>query len=114
MSNEALLAAGRSFVAGGVTDQTLLENYGATSGWPEIVDLACDNFEAAFGQQDSAVGNRVAANADLKAKLSELTDLKGSLRHLVKNYTRTNPGARAAWDTAAHVERPPKKKKDTP
>ena len=75
---------------------------------------ACDAFEAAFGLQDSAVGSRIAANANLSADLDQLTKLKGSLRHLVKNYTTGNPGALAAWNSAAHVERPPKKSTPTP
>jgi hypothetical protein len=41
--------------------------------------------------------------------LDRLTKIKGSLRHLVKNYTVGNPGAQAACTSAAHVEKPPKK-----
>ncbi len=110
MSHHDLLAAGRSFAAGGVDDQTLLENWGAPLKWPLRVTNACDAFEAAFGLKDSAVASRIAANVDITADLHEMTLLKGSLRHLVKNYTTTNPGARAAWTAAAHVERAPKKK----
>jgi len=62
----------------------------------------------------AATASRIAANVDITADLDELTRLKGSLRHLVKNYTTTNPGARAAWTSAAHVERGPKKKTPTP
>ena len=49
-------------------------------------------------------------NGLMCSNLDELTQLKGSLRHLVKNYTVSNPGAQAAWTSAAHVERAPKKK----
>jgi hypothetical protein len=63
---------------------------------------------------DSAVGSRIAANADITVDLEQLIKLKGSLHHLVKNYTDGNPGALAAWISAAHVERPPKKKAPTP
>jgi len=61
--------------------------------------------------RDSAVGSRIATNSDMDAKLHDLSQLKDSLRHLVKNYTKSNPGAQAAWTSAAHVERAPKKKK---
>jgi hypothetical protein len=63
MSHQALLAAGRAFAAGGVADEDLLESYGAPDKWPLAVTQACDAFEASMGQQDSAVGSRVAKNA---------------------------------------------------
>jgi len=91
MSNEDLLAAGRSFSNSGAPDETLLEGYGSPAGWQTLVLDACDAFEEAMNNQNSAVGTRVAANADIKAKLAELTQLKGSLRHLVKNYTTQTP-----------------------
>jgi hypothetical protein len=75
---------------------------------------ACDAFEATFGLQDSAKGESVAKNAELYALVTEMNTLKGALRHIVTNATATNPGARAAWTTAAHVEKPPAKKPPTP
>ena len=114
MSDLALLAAGRSFAEGGVTDEDLLESYGAPIKWPQAVTTACDAFEASFGPQDSAKGQSVAMNAELYAKTNEMNALKSTISHLVKNYCATNPGAQAAWHTAAHVESPPKKKAPTP
>ena len=95
---------------GGVTDEALLESYGAPDKWPQAVTTACDAFEASFGPQDSAKGQSVAMNAELSAKTNEMNALKSTISHLVKNYCATNPGAQAAWNTAAHVESPPKKK----
>jgi|GEM_PF-3913505 len=40
---------------GGTTDEALIESYGAPVKWPQEVTIAADAFEAAFGQQDSAV-----------------------------------------------------------
>ncbi len=114
MSDLALLAAGRSFAEGGVTDEALLESYGAPDKWPQAVTTACDAFEASFGPQDSAKGQSVAMNAELYAKTNEMNALKSTISHLVKNYCAGNPGAIAAWNTAAHVESPPKKKAPTP
>ena len=110
MSDLALLAAGRSFAEGGVTDEALLESYGAPIKWPQAVTTACDAFEASFGPQDSAKGQSVAMNAELYAKTNEMNALKSTISHLVKNYCATNPGAQAAWNSAAHVESPPQKK----
>lgn len=114
MSHQALLAAGRAFAAGGATDEALIESYGAPDKWDVAVTQACDAFEASMGQQDSAVGSRVAKNAEVNAKMEEFITLKASVGHMVPNFCQGNPGAIAAWNTAAHVEAAPKKKPPTP
>ncbi len=110
MSHQALLAAGRSFAAGGATDLSLLESYGAPLKWDIACTAACDAFEASFGQQDSAVGNRIAKNTEINVKMNELIALKSTIGHMVPNFCPNNPGAIAAWNSAAHVEAAPKKK----
>ena len=107
MTNQELLAAGRSFAIGGATDEAMLVSYDAPKGWVAIITVAADAFEAAFGLQDSAKGQSVAKNAELNALVHEMNAFKGALRHHVINNTLTNPGARAAWQTAAHVQKAP-------
>ena len=114
MSDQELLAAGRSFAEGGVTDGVLLIEYGAPGTWVADITAASDAFEASFGPQDSAKGQSVAMNAELYAKTNEMNALKSTIGHLVKNYCEGNPGAQAAWHTAAHVEAAQKKKPPTP
>ena len=74
------------------------------------VTAASDAFEASFGPQDSAKGSSVAKNAELYEKVNKMNALKSSITHLVKNYCAGNPGALAAWTSASHVEKSPKKK----
>lgn len=114
LSNQALLAAGRGFAENGASDAALLVSYGAPVGWFTLVTAACDAFEAAFGLQDSAVGTRVAKNADTNDKMTQMIALKATLSHMVPNFCSGNPGAIAAWNSAAHVELPPKKKDPIP
>ncbi len=111
MSHQQLLAAGRSFAIGGIDDEALLVSYDAPAGWVDAITDACDAFEAAFGLQDSAKGQSVAKNAEANALLAEMNSLKSALRHHVINCTTGNPGARAAWTSAAHVEKAPTKEK---
>lgn len=110
LSHQALLAAGRSFAEGGVTDSALITSYGAPANWPAAVTTACDAFEAAFGQQDSAVSTRIGKNAEINDKLTQMIALKATISHMVPNFCSGNPGAIASWTSAAHVELPPKKK----
>ena len=114
MTHQELLAAGRSFAIGGAADEALLISYDAPNGWVAAITAACDAFEAAFGLQDSAKGQSVAKNAESYALVHEMNAFKGALRHHVINNTINNPGARAAWQSAAHVEKAPTKKKDPP
>jgi hypothetical protein len=106
LSHEALLAAGRSFALGGVDDKALLISYGASANWPADITAACDAYEASFGQQDSAHGSRVAANAEINEKIEEFMQLKRTISFMVPNFCAGETGARAAWTTAAHVEKP--------
>ncbi len=114
LSDQALLAAGRSFVTGGVDDLALLVSYGAPAGWPTDVEQACNAFEASFGPQDSAVGSRVGANAVINEKLTVFTALKSTISHMVPNFCSSDKSAIAAWNSAAHIEAPPKKKVPPP
>lgn len=114
MTDQELLAAGRSFALGGATDEALLVSYDAPAGWVAAVTAASDAFEATFGLQSSAKGQSVAKNAEMYALVKEMNAFKGALRHHVINNTLNNPGARAAWNSAAHVEKAPEKKKPDP
>jgi|GEM_PF-1211856 len=114
LSHEALLAAGRSFALGGNDDQDLLESYGAPSSWPVNTTAACDAFEATFGQQASALGDRVAKNAEINETIETFMQLKRTISLMVPNILSGNTGAIAAWNSAAHVEAPPKKKPTPP
>ena len=74
------------------------------------VTTVCDAYEASFGQQDSAVGSRIAKNAEVNDKVAQMIALKSTITHMIPNFAANNPGAIAAWTSAAHVEAPPKKK----
>jgi len=106
LSNENLLAAGRSHAQGGTTDGPLLISYGAPAAWVADTTAAADAFEASFATQDSAQISRVALNAQLKAKNDRLGQLKRTVGFFVKLYFENDIGAQTAWKSAAHVKRP--------
>ncbi|MFZ1700229.1 MAG: hypothetical protein WBO10_02340 [Pyrinomonadaceae bacterium] len=111
LSNELLLARGRSFAEGGATDEALLISYGAPTNWPDLVSDASDAFEASFGPQASAVGDRVGKNAVINEKIELFMQLKRTISLMVPNVCVGNTAAIASWNSAAHVEEAPKKKK---
>ena len=71
---------------------------------------AADAFEASFSNTASATAEHVAATADTSAKLREGMIAKRILDGVVQNKYNNNPGKLAAWLSASHVEKAPKKK----
>ncbi len=69
---------------------------------------------ASPGECKTTVGSRIGKSAEMGDKIKQLTSLKATVGHLVKNYCDGNPAALASWTSAAHVESPPKKKPPTP
>ncbi len=59
-------------------------------------------------------GSRIAKNADLNDKFAQFIALKSTITHMVPNFAANNPGAIAAWTSAAHVDAPPKTKPKPP
>ncbi|MGQ0540684.1 MAG: hypothetical protein ACT4O9_02390 [Blastocatellia bacterium] len=71
-------------------------------------------FELSMGQQDSAKGSSVGKNALLNEKMDTTMQLKRTLSLMVPNFCVGNTEAIAAWNSAAHVEEPPKKPNPPP
>jgi hypothetical protein len=67
------------------------------------VTVAYDACEALFGQQYSGVSRRISKNAEINAKMEQFIALKSIIGHMVPNFCSGNPGAIAAWTSAAHV-----------
>jgi len=53
---------------------------------------------------DSAIGNRIAKNAEINDKMAQMIALKATVGHMAPNFCSGKPGAIAAWRSAAHVE----------
>ncbi len=47
-------------------------------------------------------------------KIATMIALKSTITHMVPNFCTNNPGAIAAWQSAAHVEAAPKVKPKPP
>lgn len=70
------------------------------------------DFETALTTQQTGKGHQVAANAAFDDKMGEvLSDIR-QVESIVDNTFHDDPGRLAAWMTARHVERSPRKKKE--
>jgi hypothetical protein len=71
---------------------------------------AADAFEASFSNTASATAEHVAATADEAAKVRQGMIIVRILDGIVRNVYANDPGKLAAWISASHVEKAPKKK----
>lgn len=73
-------------------------------------DSAAGAFEALFSNTASATAEHVQATADEAAKIRQGMIIVRTLDGIARNVYANNPGKLAAWISASHVEKAPKKK----
>lgn len=109
-SEQDLLVAAMAFV----TNATPLAAQFVAFGLPAnfLVDLQADitAFAAAVTDKGTAINEKVSATTAIGTAVKNGLEGLRRLRAIVKNIYRDNPGRLAAWASASHVERPPKKK----
>jgi hypothetical protein len=104
----------RSYVIGGNTDQDIIKEYGAPNDWVTQCTNTANAIEAASQAQSAAKQQHVGKRAQLLAIVDELMQLKRTAGYLIDNVFADDIAALISWKSAAHVEKPPKKKTPTP
>jgi hypothetical protein len=72
-----------------------------------------DAVEAGESSQANALAEKAAATANIAAALKRERDIMRELNAVVRNTFRNDPGLLAAWKSASHIEKAPKRKKET-
>lgn len=114
MSDASMLAKARAFETEANPYKADFEAYGLSPDFIADLTAAADAFEASFSSTASATAEHVAATADEAAKVREGMVIVRILDGIVKNKYANDPGKLAAWISASHVEKAPKKKTPTP
>lgn len=114
MNDENLLAKARAFVIEATPYQADFVAYGMPATFITDLTALADALEASFTSAAGAVAEHVAATAAAAANVSAGMDIVRQLTGIVKNKYVNNPGLLAAWVSASHVEKPPKKKPEPP
>jgi hypothetical protein len=113
-NDQQLLAKARSFV----TEANLLKNQFVAFGMSDnfINDLEADitSFEQVMTEQGTSIDTRVGATAAIDDAIDRGLKAVKRLNAVVRNKYANNPAKFAAWISASHVERPPRKKKENP
>lgn len=108
-SDQTLLATGRAWVDEATPIVADFVAYGMPATFVTDLTAACDAFEATFGPQSSAIDDHVEATAEIGEAVQRGMVARRILDGIVRNVYKNDVGKLAAWTSASHIEKPPKK-----
>ncbi len=114
LSDANLLAKARAVISDIADYEADFIAYGMPAAFVANLENAADAFEASFSATASATAEHVAATAQTAANIRAGMILVRTLDAIVKNRYAESPGKLAAWTSAKHVEKAPKKKDPPP
>ena len=110
MTDANMLAKARAFYTESLTYNADFISYGLPTTFRADLKSSADAFEASFSSTATATAEHVTATSDVAAKIREGMIIVRILDGIVKNKYANDPGKLAAWLSASHVEKAPKKK----
>jgi len=113
-SDQQMLAAARAFVTEATPLSADFIAYGLPATFLAELQAAIDAFEASLAPTGAATDAQVAAIAEIGAAIRRGMIARRIMDGVVRNKYRNDVGKLAAWLSASHIEKPPKKKKDEP
>lgn len=111
-TDQTLLAVARAFVAAATPLKALFVEYELAPDFIARLDSDADAFEAQMTRQTEGTGSRISTNAAIAAALGRVDELVDRLDVVVSNKYRKDPVRLAAWESAGHLERAPRPKRD--
>jgi len=114
MSDANMLAKARAFHTESLPYDADFIAYGMPATFRADLNALADAFEATFSNTASATAEHVEATAETSSKLRQGNVAVRTVDGIVKNKYANDPGKLAAWISASHVEKAPKKKAPTP
>jgi hypothetical protein len=106
--DEALINAARSIAAEALAIKSDFTQRELPATFVEDLNTTIDGFESASNSLNLHTGRRVSSTAAIKTKLAQARTLRKDLNSIVTNKYRQDPASLAAWNSANHVERPPR------
>lgn len=111
-NDQTLLADARAFATDALPLKATFIEYGMPAYFLEDLDEDIADFEAALNAQSTGKRQRVAATAAIDDLIERGMNIARRLDAIVRNTFRDNPAKLAAWLSARHIERSPRRKKD--
>jgi hypothetical protein len=112
--DEALINSARAFVSSTTPLKDEFIQHELPVTFIDDLTSAIADFESAAGSKNLNTGRRVSATAALKDALERGMQLKRELDPIVRNKYRANAAKIAAWESASHVQRAPKRAGTSP
>ncbi len=109
LGDQAWLAAARSFATEAAPVQTEFVKRGLSADFIADLNADIEAFEEAVNTRAQKTGARVAAAAAIDAAVERGVNAVRELDAIVKNVFRNDPAALAAWTSASHTERQPRR-----
>jgi len=110
-TDQTLLAAARAFYTASEEHETDFIAFGLQPGFRDDLNTTADAFEASFGATATAIDAHVAATAEIAEAIRLGVQAVRVLDAVVRNKYAANTGKLAAWTSASHIEKDPKKPK---
>ena len=107
--DQALISAARAFVAAATPLKTEFLQREMPATFLEDLTAAIARFESALNEKNASTGKRITATAAIGGSLERGLKLVRDLDPMVNNKFRGDAATLAAWASASHVTRPPKK-----
>jgi hypothetical protein len=107
--DQVIINTARSFVTSATPIAAEFTGRGLPADFLSAFDTAINNFENAIDTQDTALGEQTAATAAINDAQRQLIDAVSEFNPIVLNTFSKDPSALAAWRSASHVERAPKR-----
>ena len=108
-NDQQLLAAARAFHMEAAPLEAEFKSYGLPADFLADLQNDIEAFENALGTTGEAVDAHVEATAEIDEAIRRGMIAKRILDGVVKNIFRNNAGKLAAWTSASHIEKAPKK-----
>ena len=99
----------RAYIAEGTPMAAEFTSRGFPANFLTTLEAAVVAVESAIDRQNQARNAQTAATASLVAAQQQLVDAVHEFNPIVRNVFSADPAALAAWESASHVERAPKK-----
>lgn len=107
--DQALVSAARAFAAAATPLKNDFLQREMPATFLEDLTAAVARFEIALNEKNASTEKRISATAAIADNLERGLKLVRELDPIVNNKFRGNAATLAAWDSASHVARPPKK-----
>ncbi len=109
VSDQALLATARAFAADALPLKTEFTRRGLPDDFLEDLDADIEEFEQAINQKIRKRAAQVAATAAIDDALERGINIVRELDAIMRNRLRTQHATLAAWLSASHTERSPRR-----